>query len=78
MNEKAKVIGMKNTSFKNPSGLTEDGHFSTAYDMALLASSAIRNPVFKSMCRKQTYKAEYITPDFTDTYSNHNKLLKLY
>ena len=78
MNDKADMLGMTNTNFVTASGLDSEKHYSTAYDMALLASNAIRNHVFKSICRKQTYKAEYITPDFTDNYSNHNKLLKLY
>ena len=40
MNEMANKIGMKNTTFNNPSGLDEeDGNFSTAYDMALLTGN---------------------------------------
>ncbi len=47
MNNKAKEIGMHNTSFKNPSGLTQEGHYSCAYDMALLGCYAIKNTVFR-------------------------------
>ena len=36
MNAKAKELGALNTNFKNPSGLHEDGHVSTAYDLALI------------------------------------------
>lgn len=75
MNEKAKVIGMKNTSFKNPSGLTEDGHFSTAYDMALLACYAIENPVFKSICSQKSIRVFYGNPAYERTFLNHNRLL---
>ena len=38
MNDKAKELGLKNTFYKNPTGLDEDGHFSSAYDLAIIAS----------------------------------------
>ncbi len=75
MNEKAKSIGMKNTSFKNPSGLTEDGHFSTAYDMALLTRYALQNPDFKSICSLKQSRVIYGNPPYKRTFTNHNKLL---
>jgi D-alanyl-D-alanine carboxypeptidase (penicillin-binding protein 5/6) len=37
MNEQAKALGMKDSAFKNPEGLTEPGHTTTANDLALLA-----------------------------------------
>ena len=46
MNEKAKELGATNTSFKNPSGLTEDGHLTTAHDLALIMRYASQNPDF--------------------------------
>ena len=75
MNEKAKSIGMKNTSFKNPSGLTEEGHFSTAYDMALLARYALSNPEFKIICSLKQARVSYGNPPYERTFTNHNKLL---
>lgn len=41
MNEKVKILGLKNTNFKNPSGLDEDGHFSSAWDIATLTRYAL-------------------------------------
>ena len=38
MNEQAKALGMKNTSYKNPEGLTEPGHTTTARDLATLST----------------------------------------
>ena len=38
MNEQAKVLGMKNSGFKNPEGLTEAGHTTTARDLSILAT----------------------------------------
>lgn len=37
MNDQAKALGMKNTSYKNPEGLTEPGHLTTARDLSILA-----------------------------------------
>ena len=42
MNSKCKEIGCKNTVFKNPHGLDEKGHYSSAYDMALIASELVK------------------------------------
>lgn len=78
MNEKASDIGMRNTFFKNPSGLTEEGHYSCAYDMALLGSYAIKNPVFRSICSAEKYVASIGSPSYETTFYNHNKLLSRY
>ncbi len=43
MNKKAKELGANNTNFKNPHGLDEANHYSTAYDMALIASELVRH-----------------------------------
>lgn len=78
MNKKAKELGMLSTNFKNPSGLTEEGHYSTAYDMALLASEAIKNQKFRELCSTRSYKATYGTPQYQRTFYNHNKFLSIY
>ena len=52
MNEKAKEIGMENTSFANPHGLDEETrNYSTAYDMALLSKYAYRNKIYKTISK---------------------------
>ncbi len=43
MNEKAKALGMKNTVFKNCNGLDEEGHLTTAYDVALMSCELIKH-----------------------------------
>ena len=43
MNEKAKAIGMNDTSFKNCHGIDEEGHFMSAYDIALLSSKLLND-----------------------------------
>ncbi len=43
MNKRAKELGAKNTTFKNPHGLDEEGHLSTARDMALIAKELVKH-----------------------------------
>jgi D-alanyl-D-alanine carboxypeptidase (penicillin-binding protein 5/6) len=43
MNDQAKVLGMKNTSYRNPEGLTEPGHSTTARDLGTLATRLMRD-----------------------------------
>ena len=43
MNEQAKALGMKGTSYKNPEGLTEPGHYTTARDLSTLAIRLLRD-----------------------------------
>ena len=43
MNKKAQEMGLKNTNFKNCTGFDEEGHFSTAYDMALVAAELLKH-----------------------------------
>lgn len=48
MNEKARSMGLKNTNFVNPTGLDEDNHYSSAYDMALIAKELMKHEdIFK-------------------------------
>ena len=75
MNEKAVEIGMKSTNFVTASGLDADEHYTTAYDMALLGAYAVKNRDFREICSSKSYKAEYIEPQITRYFSNHNRLL---
>ena len=72
MNQWAQDLGMENTHFANPNGLDEDGHYSTAYDMSLLARAVLRNETLREIVStKSATKAGR-------TLSNHNKLLWQY
>lgn len=48
MNKKAQEIGCKNTHFTNPSGLHDENHYSTAYDLAQIAKYCMQNETFRS------------------------------
>ncbi|HBM98893.1 MAG TPA: D-alanyl-D-alanine carboxypeptidase, partial [Ruminococcus sp.] len=79
MNERASQIGMKDTHFVTPSGLDDDNHYSTAYDMALLMSYALENDDFAKLTSQKSATVNFINPaDKKTTYANHNKLLSLY
>jgi serine-type D-Ala-D-Ala carboxypeptidase (penicillin-binding protein 5/6) len=55
MNAKAKEIGALDTTFKNPHGLHEDGHVTTAYDLALIMNEAIKNEDYVRISRTDTH-----------------------
>lgn len=78
MNEKAKELGMSNTNFVTPSGLDAETHYSTAYDMGILAAYALENPEFVSLCSEKSVRVEYGNPPYVRTLSNHNRLMSLY
>lgn len=75
MNRRAAEIGMKNTHFVTPSGLDDDEHYSTAYDMALLACECLRDPRFVKIASSKTARLSYGSPPYDRTLTNHNRLL---
>lgn len=74
MNEKAKEIGMLNTVFNNPNGLDEEkGNYSTAYDMAILTSYAMKIDEYRKIVSTKKYSLK--TNMNTYNWTNKNKLL---
>jgi len=78
MNEKAQVIGAKDSFFKNCNGLPEPGHYSTAYDLALIARYALHKPAFAEMVKTKTKTIEWPGREYDRLMVNHNKLLWRY
>ncbi|MBR3844685.1 MAG: D-alanyl-D-alanine carboxypeptidase [Clostridia bacterium] len=78
MNQKAGTLGMKNTHFVTPSGLDDEEHYSTAYDMALLTAQALKNPIFCQIAASSSARVSYGNPPYRRTLTNHNKLLSSY
>ena len=80
MNAKAKEIGATNTTFKNPSGLHEEGHLTTAYDLALMMKEANNNPEFVRI--SQIYSYKFVNQPFSDGTEkwavNRNQLFNEY
>ncbi len=78
MNARAREIGMEETNFVTPSGLDDDEHYSTAYDMALLGREAMMNDEFARIAGSSALQVEFIEPEQRVSYTNHNKLLRIY
>ena len=69
MNDKARMLDLRNTHFANPHGLDAPDHYSTARDLAVLAAYAMDNPIFS-----KTVSAKSVR--ITNRHlTNHNKLL---
>lgn len=56
MNQKATELGCINTHFTNPSGIHDINHYSTAYDMALIARYCMKNETFRNIVNKKSCK----------------------
>lgn len=78
MNNKAKKIGMNNTTFSNSHGLDEvTKNYSTAYDMALLSKYAYKNfEAYRKITKTKKYEAQ--TKNKSYLWINRNKLLNSY
>lgn len=77
MNEKAQALGMKDTTFKNCTGLPADGHLSTAYDISLMSRELLKHPQILK------YTGTYMDNISEGRKSpielvNHNKLVRFF
>lgn len=72
MNRKAEELGLTDSSFANPHGLEEEGHYSTAFDLARLMAEAMENPIFREITGTESCQRA------NRVMGNHNKLLRLY
>lgn len=78
MNLKARQLGMKNTNFKNASGLPAINHYTTAYDMAILTKYAMKNGNFAKIVSTKVKEVSSSKPGQIRRLINHNKLLWRY
>ncbi len=79
MNSRARSIGMNNTNFVTPSGLDDENHYSTAYDMALLMNCAMQNEAFRDIVSQQDIEVTFEEAEKQKAiYHNHNRLLSEY
>lgn len=77
MNEKAKNLGLKNTNFANPHGLDNENHYSTAYDMAIIAKELLKH---EDILKYTSIYEDYLTkPDGSQVWLvNTNRLVRFY
>jgi len=78
MNEKAAFIGLTNTQFKNPHGLDEEGHYSSANDLAKLTAYALKNKVFAEIVSTRVKKVPNPHEKWDYSWPNKNKMLAKY
>lgn len=78
MNDRAAELGLQDTAFTNPHGLDEEGHYTTAYDLALLTSSALRNETFAAMVSTHRRIISLHDGESSCVLINHNRLLRQY
>lgn len=74
MNEKAKELGMENTCFMNTNGLDEDGHYSSARDVAIMSQALLRHPLIFDYTTIWTDSLR----DGKFKLANTNKLIRFY
>ncbi|MDN5361615.1 MAG: hypothetical protein PWP70_662 [Moorella sp. (in: firmicutes)] len=76
MNRKAWLLGARHTHFNNPNGLPDPGHYTTAYDLALIARYALGNPAFRRLVA--TVEDQIPGPAGVRYLYNTNRLLGSY
>jgi D-alanyl-D-alanine carboxypeptidase len=75
MNAKARELGMTGTTYASPSGLDDVENLSTAYDQALLARAALRDPTFATMVGTRVHTMPWPWPTVSKELVNHNRKL---
>ena len=77
MNDKVKELGLKNTVFKNSTGLDEERHYSTAYDLSVIARELLNHD---EILRFSSVYEDYIRKDTPNKFwlVNTNKLVRFY
>jgi D-alanyl-D-alanine carboxypeptidase (penicillin-binding protein 5/6) len=76
MNAKVRQLGLQHSHFVNPHGLEADGHYSSPYDMAILARAAMRNPLFQRLAAAKEWNASGLLQSYR--LVNLNRLLWQY
>ena len=78
MNETAERLCLTGTHFDNPHGLDSESHYTTAYDLAMLAAYAIKIPEFREIVSTGRYHIPLCGVENGRLLINHNKLLGSY
>lgn len=77
MNERAETLGCENTHFSNPHGLTDEQHYTSCYDLALISREAFGNDMFRQITATKRYEIPPTNkhPDEITYLKNHQKML---
>lgn len=75
MNRRAAELGCENTHFTNPHGLHDSDHYTTAYDIALIAQAAMKFPLFREMVTSKNYEVPATNMSKARTLHDTNALI---
>jgi len=78
MNAEARMLGLRDSHFRSPSGVIDEGNFSSAWDLAALTRYALRNPRFRQLVRTKRIQVRWAAPTNSKIYLNNNFLLHEY
>ncbi|GAC43666.1 D-alanyl-D-alanine carboxypeptidase family protein [Paenibacillus popilliae] len=78
MNQKAEMLGLEKTQFRNPHGLDANGHYTTANDLVRLSAYALHNPTFREIVRTKVKTVPNPNEKWDYKWTNKNKMLQLY
>ncbi len=78
MNNRVAELGLEHTHFVNPHGLHDDNHYTSAYDLAYIASVAMENETFKEIVATENITIEGQTTEENRYFCNKNKMLYMY
>lgn len=78
MNDRAAEMGLVNTHFANPHGLSDESHRTTARELAIITAEAMKYPLFCEICSAKTMRVRYDGTENGRSLVNHNKLLFSY
>ena len=78
MNARAASLGLTDTHFVNPHGLDAEGHYTTAYELALITREALQNPTLRRICETSRKTIPLRGEEGVRLLLNHNKLLSSY
>ncbi len=78
MNDEATRLGMKDTHYTSPSGVIDEGNYSTVWDLAAVTRMALRNPTFRKIVHTRRIQVPWSAPTNSKIYVNNNSLLRAY
>jgi D-alanyl-D-alanine carboxypeptidase (penicillin-binding protein 5/6) len=78
MNDEAQRLGMRDTHYTSPSGVVDEGNYSSAWDLAAVTRMALRDPAFRKIVRRKVIHVKWAAPTYSKIYVNNNSLLRVY
>lgn len=78
MNRRAQQLGMQDTHYRNPHGLETEGHYTSAYDLALVSREALNYKTFRQVVATKTKNIPWTGKDYNRLLINQNRLLYRY